>query len=136
MDAIIGREKEIAELNELYNSDKSEFVAVYGRRRVGKTFLVDEALKGKSTFRHTGLSPIDENGKKNSLKDRLKHFYFSLQMQGMKKSKCPSSWIEAFFMLSQLLETKNTGKRQVIFLDELPWLDTPRSGFMTAFEGF
>ena len=136
MSSIIGRDKEIKELVELYNSDKSEFVAVYGRRRVGKTFLIDEALKGKITFRHAGLSPVDEEGKKNSLKDQLKHFYFSLQMQGMKKSKCPSSWMEAFFMLSQLLEAKDNGKRQVVFLDELPWMDTPRSGFITAFEGF
>lgn len=52
MSSIIGRDKEIKELVELYNSDKSEFVAVYGRRRVGKTFLIDEALKGKITFRH------------------------------------------------------------------------------------
>ena len=66
MSAIIGREKEVAELNELYDSDKSEFVAVYGRRRVGKTFLVDEALKGRITFRHAGLSPVDEDGKKNT----------------------------------------------------------------------
>ncbi len=136
MSSIIGRDKEIKELVELYNSDKSEFVAVYGRRRVGKTFLIDEALKGKITFRHAGLSPVDEEGKKNSLKDQLKHFYFSLQMQGMKKSKCPSSWMEAFFMLSQLLEAKDNRKRQVVFLDELPWMDTPRSGFITAFEGF
>ena len=66
MSAIIGREKEIKELVELYDSDKSEFVAVYGRRRIGKTFLVDEALKGKITFRHAGLSPVDEVGKKVS----------------------------------------------------------------------
>ena len=136
MSAIIGREKEIAELKELYASDKSEFVAVYGRRRVGKTFLIDEALKGKITFRHAGLSSIDESGKKNSLKEQLKHFYFSLQMHGMRKCKCPSSWMEAFFMLAQFLEGKDTGRRQVVFLDELPWLDTPRSGFITAFEGF
>lgn len=125
MSSIIGRDKEIKELVELYNSDKSEFVAVYGRRRVGKTFLIDEALKGKITFRHAGLSPVDEEGKKNSLKDQLKHFYFSLQMQGMKKSKCPSSWMEAFFMLSQLLEAKDNGKRQVVFLDELPGWTLP-----------
>lgn len=87
MSAIIGRDKEVIVLNELYNSDKSEFVAVYGRRRVGKTFFVDEALKGRITFRHAGLSPLDEGGKKNTLKDQLRHFYFSLQMQGMKKSQ-------------------------------------------------
>ena len=137
MSYIIGREKEIRELHDLYNSGNAEFVAIYGRRRVGKTFLVDEALKGKITFRHAGLSPVDEQNRKNNLKAQLTHFFFSLQMQGMKGGKCPSSWMEAFYMLEQLLEKKSKdNKRQVVFIDELPWLDTPRSGFMTAFEGF
>ena len=137
MSYIIGREKEIRELHDLYNSGNAEFVAIYGRRRVGKTFLVDEALKGKITFRHAGLSPVEEKKRKNNLKAQLTHFFFSLQMQGMKGGKCPSSWIEAFYMLEQLLEKKSKdNKRQVVFIDELPWLDTPRSGFMTAFEGF
>lgn len=133
---IVGREQEIDEILNLYSSDKSEFVAVYGRRRVGKTFLVDEALKGKITFRHAGLSPVDEHNKRNTLRDQLRHFHYSLLLQGWKGKKSPSSWMEAFFMLSQLLESKYNGKRQVVFLDELPWLDTPRSGFVTAFEGF
>lgn len=133
---IIGREKEIAELYQLFDSGKSEFVAVYGRRRVGKTFLVDESLKGKITFRHAGLSPVDKENSKNSLKYQLRQFYISLQQHGMKRSKCPTSWMEAFFLLSQFLESHDTGKRQVVFLDELPWLDTPKSGFITAFEGF
>ena len=137
MSYIIGREKEIRELHDLYNSGNAEFIAIYGRRRVGKTFLVDEALKGKITFRHAGLSPVDEQNRKNNLKAQLTHFFFSLQMQGMKGGKCPSSWMEAFYMLEQLLEKKSKdNKRQVVFIDELPWLDTPRSGFMTAFEGF
>ena len=137
MSYIIGREKEIRELHDLYNSGNAEFVAMYGRRRVGKTFLVDEALKGKITFRHAGLSPVDEQNRKNNLKAQLTHFFFSLQMQGMKGGKCPLSWMEAFYMLEQLLEKKSKdNKRQVVFIDELPWLDTPRSGFMTAFEGF
>ena len=62
---IIGRKKEIREFNELYNSGKAELVAVYGRRRVGKTFLIDESLAGKLTFRHTGLSPIESEQKRN-----------------------------------------------------------------------
>lgn len=136
MENIIGRKKEIKELLELFHSGKSEFVAIYGRRRIGKTFLVDEALRGKITFRHAGLSPVDESNEKNSLKNQLKHFYLSLQLQGMRKSKCPTTWMEAFFLLSKYLEEKDDGSRQVIFLDELPWLDTPRSGFITAFEGF
>ena len=99
MKELIGRKQEQRELLDLYKSNRAEFVAVYGRRRVGKTFLVDETLGSHITIRHAGLSPIDDNGKRNMLKDQLKHFYHSLLSQGMKKSKCPSSWLEAFFML-------------------------------------
>ena len=56
---MVGRKKEIEELNRIYNSNRAQLVAVYGRRRVGKTYLVDEAFKGKMTFRHAGLSPIE-----------------------------------------------------------------------------
>ena len=133
---IIGRKKEIDKLKQLYASRKAEFVAIYGRRRVGKTFLVDEALKGKVTFRHAGLSPVDKDGKANNIKKQLQHFYQSLQIHGMRKSHCPKNWLEAFFMLEMHLQSIDNGKRQVVFLDELPWMDTPRSGFMTAFESF
>lgn len=132
---MIGRKKEINELNRLYSSGKAELVAIYGRRRIGKTYLVDETFKGRITFRHAGLSPIDEN-RKGQLKAQLEHFYYSLLLQGMKKSKKPSNWLEAFYMLETFLEQNDDGSRQLVFLDELPWLDTPRSGFMTAFEGF
>lgn len=136
MATIVGRQIEIAELHTLYNSNQAHLVAVYGRRRVGKTFLVDQALKDKITFRHAGLSPVDEGGKKNLMPQQLKHFYHSLLLQGMPPSKAPTSWLEAFFMLSMHLQNIDNGQRQVIFLDELPWMDTPRSGFLTAFEGF
>jgi hypothetical protein len=66
------------------------------------------------------LSPVEKESKKNSLKEQLKHFYYSLQTYGLKKKKCPTSWMEAFFLLAQLLESKDDGKtRQVVFLDEL-----------------
>ena len=132
---MIGRKKETDELNRLYHSDKAQLVAVYGRRRVGKTYLIDEVFKNRITFRHAGLSPADVNGK-NMMKNQLKHFYYSLQLQGMEKSKQPTCWLEAFFLLEQFLEKKDDGQKQVVFLDELPWLDTPRSGFLIAFEGF
>ena len=135
MKNIIGREKEIKELNKLYDSSFPQFVAVYGRRRVGKTFLIDQTLKNRITFRHAGLSPVDYQ-QKNLMKDQLKSFYYSLISQGMKKSKCPASWMEAFFMLEMHLQSIDNGGRQVVFLDELPWLDTPRSGFITALESF
>ena len=131
---VIGRKDEVAKIKRLYNSKMPQFLTVYGRRRVGKTFLIDEALSGKITFRHSGLSPVDAQNHKNSLREQLKHFYMSLQAQGVKKSKCPTSWLEAFFMLEMHLQAIDDGSRQVVFLDELPWMDTPRSGFMTALE--
>ena len=135
---MVGRRKEVAELNRLYDSDKSQLVAVYGRRRVGKTYLIDETFKRRITFRHAGLSPIEsaENAVGSPLKIQLKHFYNSLLMHGMKKSKCPENWLDAFLLLEMFLESKENGSRQLVFLDELPWLDTQKSGFITAFEGF
>lgn len=138
---LIGRESEIKILNELYRNASSELVALYGRRRVGKTFLIDEVFAGRITFRHAGLSPIDDryssaSKRKSRMKDQLQHFYRSLTMQGMKKSKAPGSWQEAFYMLEDLLQESDNGTRQLVFFDEIQWLDTPKSGFMTGFEAF
>ena len=132
---MIGRKKEIALLKRLYESNKAQFVAVYGRRRVGKTYLINDVFGEKITFRHTGLSPI-ESGDESPLKKQLKHFYNSLLLHGMPRSKCPENWLDAFLMLELFLQSKDDGSRQLIFIDELPWLDTPKSGFITAFEGF
>ena len=134
---MIGRKKEIKELEELYDNGKAEFVAIYGRRRVGKTYLVDEVFKNRITFRHAGLSPVEiSSSSKSPLKAQLEAFYYSLLLQGMKKSRCPKDWLEAFFMLEKFLQSIDDGKRMLIFLDELPWMDSAKSGFITAFEGF
>lgn len=132
---MIGRKQEVKELNRLYNKDRAELVAIYGRRRVGKTYLVDEAFADRITFRHAGLSPADEDSK-GLLKLQLEHFYNSLDIHGMEKSDKPTSWLEAFLLLEKFLQSKDDGSRQVVFLDELPWLDTPKSGFIRAFEAF
>ncbi len=132
---MVGRKEEIAVLNELYNSTNAELVAVYGRRRVGKTFLVDETFGEKITFRHAGLSPAGENGR-GLLQEQLNSFYESLTMYGMEECEKPKSWFDAFLLLKKHLQNTDTGGRQLVFIDELPWLDTPRSGFIRAFESF
>ena len=132
---IIGRKQEIAELNRAFESGRAEFVAVYGRRRVGKTFLINEVFRDNMTFRHTGLSPYDRT-RKVTLRDQLQNFHFSLIRHGMEGGEAPRSWMEAFFRLEQFLERQDNGSRQVVFIDELPWMDTPRSGFLTALEAF
>ena len=125
---LIGRIEEQDELRAAYNSEYSEFVAVYGRRRVGKTFLIREAFDYKFTFSHTGLS------KKNT-KAQLQNFQSSLRSQGMPKAPLPENWLEAFDMLATLL-SKSEDKRKVVFIDEMPWMDAPRSSFLTALEHF
>ncbi len=133
---IVGREKEINILQELYNSDSSELVAVYGRRRVGKTYLISNVFEDAFAFKHTGLSPLELGKDKSMLSQQLENFYNSLKTSGMKTKKKPKSWLEAFYMLEQLLKEKYNGEKQVVFIDELPWMDTPKSGFITAFEAF
>ena len=125
---MIGRTEEIKAIRSAYESDHSEFVAVYGRRRVGKTFLVNEVFNYQFTFHAAGI----EDG---SRKMQLAAFRESLKRQG--HPKCPrlTSWISAFAELATMLEGLSTG-RKVVFLDELPWFDTPCSGFLKAFEHF
>ena len=135
MCTIIGRKKEKAQLQRVINSGRAEFVAVYGRRRVGKTYLINEMIHDHVAFRNTGLSPYDRT-RRVTLKEQLKNFHFSLLRYGMENIAQPKSWMEAFFMLEQLLEQKYNGTRQVVFIDELPWMDTARSGFLTALETF
>ena len=125
---MIGRENEIKALRDAMESDKSEFVALYGRRRVGKTFLVSEFFNGKFAFHHAGLEGA-------SRRETLASFREAIKKQG--RPSCPrlTSWIQAFSELESLLEESPNG-RKVVFLDELPWYDTPKSGFLHAFESF
>ena len=131
---IIGRQKEQQELWDLYNSGRPELVVVQGRRRVGKTYLVRELFDSKMTFYHTGLSPAELSAEKGSLqKMQLASFYSSLVRYGY-NGTAPNNWLEAFDKLRDLLESKDREERLVVFIDELPWMDTPRSFFISAFE--
>ncbi len=133
---IIAREKEKKELQNLYHSGRPELVIIQGRRRVGKTFLVREMFANQFTFYHTGLSPFELEDSPLRLKDlQLDNFYSSLSRYGYVGPR-PTNWIKAFDALINLLESKPDNDRQVVFIDELPWMDTTKSGFLTAFEHF
>ena len=125
---MIGRKKALDELLRMYESTQSELVVLYGRRRVGKTYLVNEAFGRKFSFHHSGL----KGGNKSQ---QLKQFRLSLRQQG--HWKCPSlhDWQEAFFELGNFL-AQTQESRKVVFIDEMPWMDTFRSDFVMAFEGF
>lgn len=126
-EAIVGRENEIERLKKYISSNKSEFLAIYGRRRVGKTYLVKELFEGQFAFKITGK----ENA---GLKDQLLNFSYALS-DHFGEEKIPASWTEAFRTLSKKLEKLVEGPK-IIFIDELPWLDTPRSNFISALESF
>lgn len=110
-------------------------MAVYGRRRVGKTFLVRELLKEHFVFYHTGISPLELEGR-NLLDAQLTAFASTLAYSGASVSGRPKDWTEAFQWLRDFLAEQDSQKRMVVFIDEMPWMDTPRSGFISAFEHF
>ena len=124
---IIGRLEEIERLNRCMRSDSAQLVVVYGRRRVGKTFLINEYFQNNFAFKLTGVFGQNRT-------EQLKNFTLELNRKSNKKYKVPNDWIEAFNNLREYLDTLEEDKKQVIFLDELPWLDTKKSGFLPAFE--
>lgn len=129
MTRLIARDIEKKRLKEAFSSDKSEFVAIYGRRRVGKTFLVKKVFNNSFTFLHTGIAeaPIDI---------QLENFRLSLENFGMELSQKLHDWFEAFEMLSTLIKGNKSNGKKIIFLDELPWMDTHKSRFVVALEHF
>ena len=125
--SIVGRKNEIERLKKYIASDKSEFIAIYGRRRVGKTYLVKELLEGQFTFRMTGK----ENAR---MADQLLTFSYAMA-DFFGEETIPKNWTEAFRLLSKAIEAKGDGTK-IIFIDELPWLDTQKSKFISALEHF
>ena len=125
---MIGRQKEQMELRKAYESKESQLVAIYGRRRIGKTYLVNETFHHTFAFHHSGL-------KRGNLKEQLKQFRLSLRQQGYWDCPVLRDWQDAFFELGNFLSGLPDG-RKVVFLDEMPWMDTFKSNFLMAFEGF
>ena len=124
----IGRKKELQLLHEIQNDDSSHFLAIYGRRRVGKTFLIREAFDYRFAFQHAGLSD-------GGMKGQIFAFVSSLKDAGYEVKKQPKNWLEAFEYLKDLIR-KSSEKKKIIFIDELSWMDTPKCDLMVALENF
>ena len=126
---LIGRNREAAILQGALEKEDSQLIAVYGRRRVGKTFLIRETLKGRFTFQHAGVYH-------GTREEQLKTFFDALTEGGLPAdSKKPGNWFEAFQLLKKLIQS-STQKKKVLFLDELSWMDTPKTDLMRALEHF
>lgn len=128
---IIGRQQQIIALQAALSSNKPEMIALIGRRRVGKTFLIRQIYNNKIDIEVTGL----QHGNK---KIQLQNLVFSMEkyFPAFLLKKQPTSWLEGFHLLSQALETLQKNEKLVVFLDELPWLGTKRSGFITGLSYF
>lgn len=132
MNPLIGRKEEVKKLKSYLESRKSEFVAVYGRRRVGKTFLIRKTYNNEFSFQLTGLANV-------SMKEQLGQFHAAMVKHASPLNWQPelaSDWFVAFRQLIQFLEKLPTDKKKVVFLDELPWLDTRNSKFLSGLEHF
>jgi len=128
---LIGRQEEQQILLKALESKEAEMVAVFGRRRVGKTFLIKQTYGDRIAFELTGLQPA-------SNKDQLQNFGLQLteRLQSKIPVKTPSDWLEAFFLLSNYLREQKNDKCQVVFFDEVPWLAGHKSGFLMGLSWF
>lgn len=126
---LVGRERECLELDRVMESDRSEFVIVYGRRRVGKTFLVDQYYQGSYDFTFVGGHNLSRQRQLTSFGKALKKF------SGSKPDKF-SDWFDAFDALEEYLELLDADRKKVVFIDEMPWIDTQKSDFVSALENF
>jgi hypothetical protein len=130
IEPIAGRKEEVSTLAALKTSNRSAFVALYGRRRIGKTYLIRNVYEDDFSFQVTGLAKADTNG-------QLANFYVALlkYFPGLEGKSSPQNWFESFLLLSKCLE-ESSFERKIVFLDELPWFDTAKSGFISALEHF
>lgn len=129
MKGIIGRYEEQKTIQTLLTSKRSEFLALYGRRRVGKTFLVREYFQNRFAFYLTGIANANTD-------QQLLNFDLQLQRLTGLELQRSANWIEAFYKLRTYLSQQNPAEKQVLFFDELPWLDTNGSDFIQGLEHF
>jgi len=126
---IIGRKAEQEVLRECIDSERSEFVALYGRRRVGKTFLVREIFEDDFVFYATGILDGDQEA-------QLANFNEEISKYGGSALEPARNWREAFNNLYSLIESSKRTTKKVVFLDEIPWMNTTRSDFLSALDHF
>lgn len=126
---LVARHRECNELEKCMNSDKSEFVIICGRRRIGKTYLIDKFFEGRFDFKYVG-------GHNLRTREQLRNFAKALKKYSGKKHDEFADWFEAFDALEEYLESLPADRKKVIFIDEMPWMDSKRSNFLSALENF
>ena len=126
---IVGREEECERLEDCLRGETAQLIIVYGRRRVGKTFLINEFFDQKFAFKVTGAY-------KQPKAVQLRHFMMELNRRTGETLPEARDWDQAFEYLRDYLGRLDPNEKQIVFLDEMPWMDTQKSGFLAAFEWF
>lgn len=134
-EAMIGRNEEKKMLQSLLEEEEPQFIAVFGRRRIGKTYLIRESFDYTFTFQHTGLSNSEIDSDESQRQAQLDKFAESLADAGYNREERITSWNEAFNGLKEVIKNSKE-KKKVIFIDELSWMDTKDSGLISALESF
>jgi len=131
MEKLIGRESEKKILQQAFISKEAELVAVYGRRRVGKTFLIRQVYSQHLICEFSGVHHA-------SAQEQLENFrnVIALALNSPIPPAIPKSWTEAFMLLINFAKPLLKKQKAVIFFDEFPWLSSHKSGFLSAFEYF
>ena len=128
-DTLIARDREIRRLNGCLEETTAQLIILYGRRRVGKTFLITEFFRGRFDFKITGAY-------KEKREIQLRNFAEELSEQMKQEVDVPKDWTSAFRLLRSYISSLPKDEKHVVFFDEMPWLDTMHSGFLPAFEHF
>ena len=127
---IAGRKDEIKVLQSLLTQQESSFLALYGRRRIGKTYLVRQVYENQIVFECSGLHQRD-------LSQQLENFWLTLiEVNPKEKPSLPKTWLQAFSLLKMYISSLPEQQKKVIFLDEIAWFETPKSGFLAALDNF
>ncbi len=128
-DKLVSRKIECDELQRCLDSDRSELVIISGRRRIGKTYLIDKFFNYKYDFTFVGEH-------KTSTTVQIQNFMRAIYRQSKRQQPKAKTWYDAFNALEDYLETLPSNRKKVIFIDEMPWIDTQRSNFVSALENF
>ena len=127
--SLIGRVRECEQLDECMADSEAQLIVVYGRRRVGKTYLINEYFSNQFTFKVTGAYGERKDFQIQSFVEEFRRKGFSIRQH-------PAEWRDVFFLMRAYLETLPKEQKKVVFFDEMPWLDSSDSDFLRVFEWF